>query len=394
MSEIVLSEEQQTAVNMALKGNNLLILGGSGTGKSTVISAIVSEMRKLGRKVAVTATTGIASDLIGGTTINSLLGTFNGCIDEKTDFDHTADLIKGIDTIIVDEISMFTAQMMRFMHYSFKYIKRDVQVIFVGDFHQLSPVQGDYAFATREWNELCLDFFELTQVQRQKTVSMKRNLQLVADGDYDSRWFFLNNSAKEELDAIYLCGSNRQVREMNSRKMISLPEKEICFPAVYSGEVDFDHLPLEKELVFKLGMKVMALKNDSCGHYKNGSIGIVRDIYEERKEVIVDFGKGKLSSITYTDFSYDSNLEGNASISISQLPLRPAYAMTIHKSQGHTFDRANIFTGSCFCVGQLYVALSRVKDVSGIHIMNGIWPNNYMTSARVQTFYKRLRCAA
>jgi ATP-dependent exoDNAse (exonuclease V) alpha subunit len=392
---LTLTRDQERAIEIAMRGGNLNILGASGTGKSVLIRELVRRMENQSKKVYTTATTGIAADHINGYTLNRVLGTFNGRITDKTDFEMSADRIKDADAIIIDEVSMMTPMMCEYLKMTLDHVNKSVQIIPAGDFKQLGPVLCDYVFTCKAWKELGFNYIELQEVVRQKDAMDKDFLRRVSEGEYDKDYFdnYLekNTSDTEFYDDIYLCPTNDQMRIVNAEKTVLHPGRGITFVADCDSEIDFKSVPLEKNLLVKRYMPVMAQINDRKGRFKNGSRGIVLDINETRREVIVDFEKTGITVVTYTDIPYETE---NKKYIISQIPLRPAYASTIHKSQGQTFERINVFCDKCTYPGQFYTALSRSVSLNKIHLMGEVDRYNFAVSPEVLSFYKTIRAKA
>lgn len=382
------NEEQLVALVAFEKGNNLLILGAGGTGKSEVVREIKRRCEEKGKRVKVTASTGVAANLVDGCTIHSLLRTFSGREKEPINYMYKTEQIANTDVLIIDEISMLNDIMITYVANCLKHVDHEIQVILVGDFKQLKPVEGGFAFESQEWEWFRFEIVELTKVVRQNNNLLIENLNSVSNGDCNSRWFFLENETKALLDAIYLCNTNEEAKRINDEALASLHGSARFYSALTNGDVAYGKIQPEEILAIKRGMRIMTLINDPKRRFQNGSMGTVEDMKEDYVRVRLD------NSIVVDLYKFRFWVESKSNIAqnvcVEQIPIRPAYAITIDKSQGQTFDKANIYSGDCWRHGQLYTALSRVRTIEGIHLMNGIWPRNYVVDEKVREFYTRI----
>ena len=383
-----LTDGQRRAINIILSGANVLLTGSAGTGKSEVIRRAREELESKGKQVLVTASTGIAANHIGGITIHSALRTFDGR-QESVEL-RNIEYLQDIDVIILDEISMINSRMITFLYHCVNLSGQPLQIVAVGDFGQLPPVNSPYAFESPYWDRFDFTYVHLTEVVRQNDKDMIDNLALIAAGKPEGRWHFINNASTEELDEAYLClcAYNAQVRLQNSLAMEKIPGGSRDYVAFANTSVDYSTIPPDEVLSLKEGMDVMTLINDAAGRFQNGSILKLIEMKDE--SVILMNDAGSLIEVGKYRFYADIQTKDGSQAYAEQLPLRPAYAMTIHKAQGQTFDKANIYSGSCHLPGQLYTAISRVKTSGGIHLMNGIWPNNVVVDPKVREFYERI----
>ncbi len=387
------TKSQKRANACIANGENIFLTGKPGTGKTEIIKDTTERWRKQGKKVVLAASTGIAaSNLEGGRTIHSIL---HWCPNAKSfDLDRCCDVIKDADILIVDEVSMLDIHIMKHIYDCIKHINHKLQIIMCGDFFQIPPVtlkrEIVYPFETLYWHSLNLIPCVLDDVVRQQDPEFKHNLELAMLGDSACIPYFNSQTAPEEIDgAITLCTTNRVADEINERKMLMLPGQSKTFTAQGNIEnAEFSGVRLLKELIVKENMRVMALRNDSENRYQNGSLGTVLDIGENTITVLFD--NENIVEVERITYELENKNKTKDMVRVEQFPLRGGYAITIHKSQGQTFDSVNIKATRCWDPGQFYVALSRARSVRGIHLMEPMTESNLITDPRVVNFYNSL----
>jgi ATP-dependent exoDNAse (exonuclease V) alpha subunit len=223
------------------------------------------------------------------------------------------------------------------------------------------------------------------------------NLNLARIGNKDCIKYFSRYSSKAEIkDAILLCGTNKKAKEKNEQELALIRQKEYCFESFVDGDVKASDKVTEDELKLKVGARVMTLVNDQDDRYKNGSFGTITKIVKEDALVYVQMDSGERVAIepyTWEIKGYSTNnkgkLEKKTVGTFTQLPLKLAYAITIHKSQGQTYDKVNV-NPYCWDYGQLYVALSRCKTINTMHLTQYIKPDFLKASPEVIKFYASL----
>jgi ATP-dependent DNA helicase PIF1 len=411
---------------------NLFITGRAGTGKSTLLHLFRNTTRK---KCVVLAPTGVAALNVQGQTIHSFFGfpgKFFGPEDIKKRKDRR--LYLKMEVLIIDEISMVRAEMMDHID-RFLRINREnaepfggVQLVVFGDLFQLPPVvaspeeqhffqtyyDSPYFFSAKIFREndplfgtFELEMMELTKVYRQEARHFVRLLDAVRLGeiDYDDLEDLNVRHVKnfnEKSYFITLSPRNAVVDEINSRELRNLIDAEFSFVAELTGAFDAKQAPAEPILKLKLGAQVMFVKNDPKREFVNGTIGKIVRLTQDNIVVQVEDRDGMLKNLEVERQTWDimrySLADGGANIStesvgsFKQYPLRLAWAMTIHKSQGKTFDKVIIdLSGGAFEVGQTYVALSRCRTLDGIVLKQPIRPNDIRTDERIVDFYKQQR---
>lgn len=414
---------------------NLFITGRAGTGKSTLLHLFRNTTRK---KCVVLAPTGVAALNAGGQTIHSFFGfpaKFFGPEDIKKRRD--ARIYKKMEVLIIDEISMVRADMIdnidRFLR-----INRDnhepfggVQIVFFGDLFQLPPViatpeeqhffrtyyESQFFFSAKVFTEQTinrhnlddrgfeLEGLELGKVYRQENRHFIRLLDAVRTNqiDYDDL-DDLNARHQPNFNEndyfITLSTRNAVVDEINSRELRNLSEEEFSFLAEVMGAFDPKQFPTEGILKLKLGAQVMFIKNDVKREFVNGTIGKIIELSYDKIVVQTEEKDGSYKNIevekqTWEVLRYklgidDSKIETETIGSFKQYPLRLAWAITIHKSQGKTFDKVIIdLSGGAFEHGQTYVALSRCRTLEGIVLKQRVRPQDIRVDERIVEFYEQ-----
>ncbi len=405
-------------------GKNIFITGKAGTGKSTFLTHLRSTTSK---KMVYLAPTGVAAINIKGQTIHSFF-RFKPSVTldkvKKLPKKKSSGLYKKLDAIVIDEISMVRADLLdcvdKFMRLNGK--NKDLpfggtQMIFIGDLYQLPPVvtgaereifkthyKSSYFFDANVFEDFNMDFIELEKIYRQSDKDFIEILNAIrnnsATDDHlkmiNSR---LNNEDEPDLENLSICltTTNRMAKEINDNKLSMLTEKL----KRYSGDIDGDFsdraLPTDEELELKVGSQVMMLNNDSEGRWVNGSVGRIEEIASSLDEdiIVIELSDGEIIEVTkhtwdlyHFAFNEASGKLVSESVgSFTQYPLTLAWAITIHKSQGKTFDKVIIDIGrGTFAHGQIYVALSRCTSLEGITLKRAIEKKHIFMDWRVVNF--------
>lgn len=406
---------------------NLFITGRAGTGKSTLLQLFRNTTRK---RTVVLAPTGIAALNVRGQTIHSFFG-FPPKMINKSDISKRRNhrLYKKVEVIIIDEISMVRADMLDNIDY-FLRVNRDinlpfggVQMIFFGDLFQLPPVVASQyerkIFATRydspyffssdiiQSDEFSYHMIELHEVFRQderRFINLLDSIRLNYM-DYDELEDLNRRHVPLPEDQTYyitLSSRNAIADQINQRKLAQLETEPYNYPAYIEGEFNPALYPTDSVLTLKKGVQVMFVKNDPQKRFVNGTIGIVTDIGHEFIEVTIkedlEIKKITVEKLEWEILKYQEDKKDAKKIktkvigTFKQYPLKLAWAITIHKSQGKTFDRVIIDLGrGAFEYGQTYVALSRCRTFEGIILRNPIKPSDIMVDERVREYYELLR---
>ncbi len=442
MIQVQLSDEQKRLFEYIESTEaHVFVTGRAGTGKSTLLNYLVENTDK---SVAVVAPTGIAALNVNGRTINSLFG-FHFDLLHDVDFGkqmrrYTREILAAIDLLVIDEVSMVNADTMDAISRAMGVArgKRKVpfggaQVVMFGDPYQLAPVpprkpheiaymgenyQSLWFFDAHVWRDAGLERYELIEIFRQKDGRFKDILNAIRDGSVTQEMLDeLNQQAVRAIphnDVLRLATVNAMVDSVNRNRLAELPAKSRVFKAQASGDLKaFENTkPAEEQLELKEGAQVMFIKNDDSSPFKdsdgsairrwvNGTIGRVVE-FKSDSHIIVeadgvrhDVGRATWEQVKYEleeYFDEDTNKVKEKIISVPvaeyrQFPLRLAWAVTIHKSQGQTFDEVMIDLGSgAFATGQTYVGLSRVRSMNGLYLNRAIRLADIKVDTRVLAF--------
>lgn len=402
---------------------NIFITGDAGTGKSTLIKYFIGKTKK---RVVKLAPTGVAAVNIKGQTVHSFFRfppkpLTRSNIPEITQ-DKYRHIYRNVDTIIIDEISMVRVDMMDAIDIFLRETLFDdtpfagKQIIMVGDLNQLPPVIGTDAERDMLLDKYQSAFFfdanvfkksdflkvRLTKIFRQKDNSfttllnkLKRNELTDDDIKYINKTCF---GKKPSEGAISLTTTNSLADHINNMMLNDVDGERHVLKGKINGDFKPKNCPVDENIILKIGAKVMLLSNDPGGRYHNGTVGTLISV-EERKirvksligDEVYDIEPVVYESLKYR-YEYDSGeVKANQTGSFTQFPIRLAYAMTIHKSQGKTFDELVIDIGSgTFAHGQLYVAMSRCTTLEGISLSRTVSQENVIYDKRVLDFHKVL----
>ena len=407
-----------TLAKALISGKSLFITGAAGTGKSTLLREL---KKKLKTKLVLTSTTGVSAINIGGCTIHSFsgIGIHNDvraidAIKSTRNWLHIKERVRESSIIAIDEISMLRADTFNLINRVFveatgsKLPFGGKTLLLVGDFLQLPPVpkkddvvEDLWCFRSESWKDLSPLTIHLKKVHRQADERFINTLHKIREGKIDAD----TDSTFAELElpktggvcnTIKFFPTNKEAEAFNECELAKLPGTEIEYVARIWGR----HPSLEAQirdncialeiLKLKLGAKVIVLTNDSeARRFVNGSLGLIVG-FDEKKRPIVKIDKTG-ETLTFEPFQWElKDYKDNILASFVQIPLKLAYGITIHKSQGMTLDEATIDCRRIFAPGQAYVALSRVRTLSGLKL-NG-WSKEQVFVDRVAlSFYERLR---
>jgi hypothetical protein len=416
---------------------NLFLTGKAGTGKTTFLKQIKEQSQK---NVAIVAPTGVAAINAGGVTMHSFFQLpFNLYLPSSTNiFGNNAtvdkhqllknlrfnrektELINELELLIIDEVSMVRADLLQAVNDILQYVRHNnkpfggIQLLLIGDLFQLPPVVSDaelelmrkeyespFFFSAPVMREQPPLFIELKEVYRQKEASFVdllnniRNNSLTTTDLEVLRSRHISTLKNHTPKGITLTTHNRMADEINQRELAKLPGKTLLFSGAINGDFSEKALPTEMDLQLKPGAQIMFIKNDSSldKRYYNGKLATVK--YVSKETIRVEFNdtqetfeieKEKWTNIKYTLNKETNKLEEEELGSFTQYPIRLAWAITIHKSQGLTFDDVVIDAGSSFAAGQVYVALSRCRTLDGITLLSHITPNSVQSDSRILKF--------
>lgn len=386
--------KQSQALDILKCGHNVFLTGPAGSGKTYVLNQYIHYLKQHNKGVAVTASTGIAATHMGGLTIHSWSGL--GIKEKVSNHDLHAMLEKpylkkrflSSNVLIIDEISMLHPWQFDLINTICKAFKDNensfggMQIICSGDFFQLPPVhsgtESSFAFRSSAWQEMNAKVCYIDEQHRQTNDQLLEMLNHIRSGRPELATLIVNTrfALAKESEITKLYTHNIDVDRMNNEYLAQLAEEEHSYMMKSRGN---DHIveTLKKgclapeRLVLKKGAKVMFVKNDFEKGYVNGTIGIVQD-YTYDKRPIVETTSGKRIEVDIDEWRIEE--DGSIKASIQQLPLRLAWAITIHKSQGMTLDAAEIDLSKSFVPGMGYVALSRIRTLDGLYLkgMNDI----------------------
>ena len=393
--QLVLEGLQQTQ-------DHFFVTGKAGTGKSTLLRVL---RQKLQKAMVILAPTGIAALNVEGETIHSFFWFDANITVEKAaekGLKQTRNkLLQTIDLIVLDEISMVRADLLDCIDVFLKAALQSTkpfggkQLLFIGDLYQLPPIvtkdeahyfsevyKSPYFFAAQLFmrHGFEMTIIELTHVYRQQDqqfinfLAAVRKKELTAQQLTQFNQQCFHHKKKLSDQSIYLTTTNRQVDDINKSKLATLTTAKKTFLAEFSDSFKAT-APTDIELDLKVGAQVMFLNNDSQGRWVNGTIGHIKTIDATNEELIISCNNGndvEVKPYTWTMYRYVYNastkqLNAESVGSFTQFPIRLAWAITIHKSQGKTFDHAYIdLSRGTFTAGQAYVALSRCRSMDGL----------------------------
>jgi hypothetical protein len=418
---------------------NVFLTGKAGTGKTTFLKYIQQQTKK---NTVIVAPTGVAAINAGGVTMHSFFQLpfipfvpvagagfqVNDFVDRNTLFNtirfnkQKIELFRELELLIIDEASMLRSDLLDCIDTILRHFRRQshkpfggVQVLFIGDMFQLPPIVREWDFLKQfyetpfffsakalEENEPL--FIELKKIYRQNEkqfidiLNRLRHNELTQD-DYETLHKRYNPEFAHELENyITLTTHNWKADKKNEGELQKLDGNLFSFKAIIEGEFADNMFPMEAELKLKIGAQVMFIKNDSdiAKRYYNGKLATIKSIQDNK--ITVQFfdstNELELNRETWRNVKYNFNREKNKIEeeeigSFSHFPIRLAWAITIHKSQGLTFEKAIIDAGEAFAAGQVYVALSRCTNLEGIVLQSKIYPSSVKTDERIIAFSEK-----
>lgn len=384
-----------------LEDKNMFITGSAGTGKSYLTREIIKEYKKDEKKVITLGSTGVSAVNIGGYTIHSFFGFgISGSLEELMRYDRKhkkklgelKNILAKTDLIIIDEISMVGAILLDMILYRFRNMGYEKRVVFVGDFYQLPPIVKDevnslftpvYAFESDSWKFFDLETLHLEKIYRTKDESFIRLLELVRRGEYTSYVgeyieFLRGNFDVYSNEPTYLFGRNLEVDKMNNLRLEELEAKEIVIEAVVENknkvhEKVLDRwvksLSVPKDLSLKVGAPILFTINN-WGSFYNGEKGVVKSIEDDFLMIEKNSKLYKVQRHTFklTTLVIGDDLEEQTQATFEQFPVKLAYAITIHKSQGMSIENLVCNIDHIFTPSQFYVSISRATNPDKLKI--------------------------
>lgn len=420
------TEEQKSVLSAVTQGKSVFITGSAGTGKTKLLTEVVKLLKKLHTpsKVFVTASTGVAAFALKGLTLHSFAGIHCSIDDPEKMLDRIMHNRRACrrwlkaKVIVIDEVSMVDGRLVDSLEYVARKLRGvdqtwgGIQLVVVGDFCQLPPIPDDdskvvkYAFEAKCWDESFDLQIELTKIFRQSDPQFIELLQGIRKGEIDHVDLSLLERCSSETECdpsvVKLFPLKNKVRKVNEKMLKSLQKDVVVYRAVDSG-VD----PWKKQLRQGIvpdeisiceGARVMLVKNlHTWKGLVNGATGTVvgfikslnvdNDMCVDRLLPTVEFDSGKVLTIEPEEWSI---MEGDEVVARrKQIPLTLAWALSIHKCQGMTLDKAYIDLSTAFGVGMVYTAVSRVKALDGLHL-SGFTPSKILVDRNVSEFYRKL----
>lgn len=414
---VILTEEFQRCLTEVEQGTNLFITGKAGTGKSTLLRLIRDRMQN--KVVAVVAPTGVAALNVDGSTIHRYFAFRPDLTPELRDYWAPAN-VSNIDILVIDEVSMVRADLMDMVSNALQRVHRSrepfggIQVVMIGDLFQLPPVSEevrdtyyatDFFFSSKSFLESQITTIELTKVFRQKDQGFVDVLNAIRDGSatsthlarlnarYDPSYehTFDTSERGDRARSMTIATTRAYVDQINSQHLAGIQADEMVYLAARSGEIEDSKFDGLDELRLKPGAQVMMLVNQDG--YANGTVAEVRSC--NRHEVVVYLPEldeerviGRHTWEILRPVRKGGKIEKEVIGTFTQFPMQLAWAVTVHKSQGKTFDRVVFDCKRIFEDGQTYVALSRCTSMDGLTLTQLIEPRHIKISSAVRRFYR------
>lgn len=411
---IKLNEKQQEAVDLVKEGYNILLTGSAGTGKSFTLKTIVKTLEEANKSYGLTAMTGSAACLIGAQTLHSFMGiglgtgTLDECLLKIRKRSQIYKTLKSLDVLLIDEISMLDVNLfekissimgvVKASQYKEDCLEKElilkspfggIQLIFIGDFYQLPPINGLYCFMSLLWKKCNIKSVILEELIRQKDdLLYQKMLKIIRKGRYTDNILYVLEKLKDTqfsngIEPTKLYPINIDVNKINTdeyNKLIEKGNKSIYYKA-YSNVPINENTLKEYDVNLIEGAQVIITRNiDITKKLVNGSRCIIKKLNND--SVIIQCIDG-----IYHTIEYFKDISENNKSYISHIPIKLAYALSIHKCQGMTIDALEIDLGkNIFACGQLYTALSRGTSLKNIRIIN-IDKKSFKINENVKKFY-------
>ena len=393
--ENALHVDEQSLVMPKLQksDSNIFIQGSAGSGKSTLLKKHLDTLSADERsKILLTAPTGKAADIIGGTTLHKAFKLPNSVQMLDEEITCIPEMLQNISIIVIDELSMVRVDVFTKVMQIVEFAKsqgQNIRLISLGDFAQLRPVvtladieilkmlypdiKGYYAFHSPLWEDAHFEKIILHNVKRQKETEFVEHLEGIKYGRLtDLEWVMKNASPFLPAKPVYICSKRKTVDDFNRSALEEFGEEHnlTTYQAKHNGPLS-EELPCPEKLSVGIGVRVLCCCNDK--HYKNGMVGTVKSFDEDK--IIVVFDNGKSATIRRKTFILENGTE------YKQFPLTLGYAITTHKAQGSTFSSVAIVCDGYFEAGQLYCALSRCPNLNNLTFIGELKPSDLIVNA-------------
>lgn len=408
---------QSEALSILKTGANVFLTGEPGSGKTHTVNAYIAWLRSHAIEPSITASTGIAATHVGGMTVHAWSGI--GIADAMTPTlldtiaskEHVARRLQKAKVLIIDEVSMLSANVLSMVDEVAREVRHEpalafggMQVVLVGDFFQLPPVsrkEASFAFESPAWEKLNPIVCYLSEQHRQDDSQFLDILSAIRAGEWDHTHVSLITGRETEYDAIeegvpQLFTHNADVDRINAEQLAKLPGSSKTFVMQGTGSAVLAQSLMRgclspENLVLKEGAIVMATKNNPAQGYANGTLGIITEFERGTGHPMMETHDGRVITIAPAEWAVEEG--GKVRAKITQVPLKLAWAVTVHKSQGQSLDAAAMDLSRSFEYGQGYVALSRVRSLKGVHLLG--WSENaLMVHPRVAALDAALKTAS
>jgi len=421
-------------VKKLLEDRNILLTGGGGVGKSYLTTELITALKKDAKQVVVLGSTGVSAVNVNGHTIHSFFcfGISNNLEEMKKNDKYTKKRVKELnkilytaDLLVIDEISMVSADLMEMILCRLKSGSFDGRLLFVGDFFQLPPIKSraqrdnslfgnrEFAFESDAWEYFEPYVVELTRTKRTEDEKFFHILNRIRRGELDDEVGYYLEGLREHLhvkdkNPTILYGRNKEadvvnlqrLEELNSEPILLKAKEKVHFPTLHIKRIESwkKNLPVPAELTLKVGANILFCTN-KWGSYYNGERGKIIKLNEE--EVIVEKANGRVVKVKRAEYTLSESITLNGKIeekplvTLEQFPLKLAYAITIHKSQGMSIDSLVCNIDNIFEKSQFYVAISRAKDPKKLLLDYSYnnFPNHLgrciQVSQKVREFYEK-----
>lgn len=405
---------QQEAIDAMLTGKNIFLTGEPGAGKTYTLNKFIEYARQLGKRIAITASTGIAASHIDGVTVHSWSGL--GILEQITDEElermswkpYIRDKYHRCDILIIDEVSMLHGEYLDMVERACRWVRRSdlpfggLQVILVGDLFQLPPVSRNndptYVHQSEAWLKANLQVCYLTEQHRQgaddKLLTLLRAMRQGEFTDEQKTWLEARKGNSDDDSITRLYTHNVDVDAMNRRKLEELDAAIRTKRMKHSGDpyrvqAMKRNILAPETLEWAIGAEVMFVANNFDEGYVNGTRGTIVGMSSDGSPLVDTVDGARIEVEEHTWKAYDD--QGQYIVAeVTQLPLRLAWAVTIHKSQGMSLDAAEIDLSKAFTPGMGYVALSRVRSLEGLHLV-GLGEAAFAMDEDIRKFDKILR---